>query len=95
MNAVLTKTRTEKKASIVVDSWNSLIFLVHEPDRYGHLVWNVRLVLGDLPPWRFGPFDKKKDAVSTMHRLTQHFEEAIGDIPSAVAGFTCGWSQEF
>src|SRR5205807_962038 len=27
-----------------------------------NIVWNVRLTLGDMPPWRYGPFDTKKAA---------------------------------
>lgn len=95
METVITKAPTEKNASTIVESWSNLVFLGHEPDRHGQLVWNVRLALGDLPPWRFGPFQTKKDAVSAMDRLIELFDEAIGDIPAELAGFVgCAANQE-
>jgi hypothetical protein len=95
MEAVITQAPTEKNVSTVIDSWNNLVFLVREPDRHGDLVWIVRLVLGDLPPWKFGPFDSKKDARAAMTRLTEVFENSIGDIPFNISfEFRCSANQE-
>lgn len=95
METVITKAPTERNTSAIVESWSNLVFLEHEPDRHGQLAWNVRLVLGDLPPWRFGPFQTKKNAASAMCRLIQLFDEAIGDIPAELAGFAgCAANQE-
>lgn len=35
---------------------------MQEPDRHGEKIWNVRLILGDLPPTRYGPFGTGKEA---------------------------------
>ena len=61
--------QTTRPASITLDSWHNILFLVQEPDRHGNTVWNVRLSVGDLPPWRYGSFHTKKaarDAFSTL-----------------------------
>lgn len=95
MDAVMTREQTEKPVSTVIESWSNLVFLVHEADRHGGLVWIVRLVLGELPPWRFGPFDSKMDARAAMARLTEVFENAIGDIPFEIGfDFRCSANQE-
>ena len=61
--------QTTRPASITLDSWNNLLFLVQEPDRHRKTVGMVRLRLGDLPPWRYGPFDTKKAAREAFSTL--------------------------
>lgn len=96
MSTVHTPISSQSSTSTAVDSWSNLIFLVHEPNRHGALVWNVRLVVGDLPPWRFGPFHTENEARKAMDRLIELFEEAVGDIPAELAFFTgCAANQEF
>lgn len=96
MEAVVTMAAREHSTPTIMDSWNNLVFLIHEPDRHGHLVWFVRLAVGDLTPWRFGPFDSKREAVSVMNRLSESVEDALGDVPGEIVGAVrCGFAQEF
>lgn len=57
--ATIHAKQTTLASSLTLDSWNNILFLVQEPDRHGNTVWNVRLSLGDLPPWRYGPRDQE------------------------------------
>lgn len=62
-------TGLTKKDPITIESWNNVLFMMQEPDRHGNTVWNIRLALGDLPPWRYGPFESKKDAHAAFSAL--------------------------
>jgi hypothetical protein len=67
--ATIQGKQTTRPDSITLDSWNNLLFLVQEPDRHGRTMWVVRLRLGDLPPWRYGPFETEtvaRDGFSTL-----------------------------
>lgn len=95
MEIVIGKASTEEQDSTVIESWNDIVFLIHEPDRHGRLVWSVRLAVGDLTPWKFGPFDSKREAVSVMNRLSGLVEGALADVPGEIVGtMQCGFSQE-
>ena len=67
--ATVLAKQTTRPDSITLDSWHLILFLVQEPDRHGNTVWNVRLNLGDLPPWRYGPFGTKKAAREAFSTL--------------------------
>jgi len=70
MKATTLKTpQSRQRNAVVLDSWNDLLFLIEDQDRHGQTVWMVRLRLGDLPPWRYGPFDTMtaaREAFSTL-----------------------------
>jgi hypothetical protein len=72
--------QTTRPASITLDSWNNILFLVQEPDRHGSTVWNVRLSLGDLPPWRYGPFDTKKAAREAFSTLVAYVDGQLSEM---------------
>lgn len=67
--ATVSAKPTTRPDSITLDSWNNILFLVQEPDRHGSTVWNVRLCLGDLPPWQYGLFETKIAARETFFTL--------------------------
>lgn len=63
MNAATVQTPAgQREGAVTLDSWESLLFLVRDPDRHGRPVFNVRLVIGTLPPWRYGPFQTEENA---------------------------------
>ena len=65
---------------LTLDSWKNILFLVQEPDQHGNTVWNVRLRLGDLPPWRYGTFDTKKAAREAFSTLIAYVGGQLGDM---------------
>ncbi len=69
-----------RKDSITLDSWNGILFLVQEPDRHGTIVWNVRLIIGDLPPQRYGPFFTKKAAREAFSTIAPFVNESLSEM---------------
>lgn len=78
--ATVQAKQTKQASSITLDSWNNLLFLVQEPDRHGNTVWNVRLSLGNLPPWRYGPFDTKQAAREAFSTLSGFVGDELVDV---------------
>lgn len=81
--------QTTRPDSITLDSWHNLLFLVQEPDRHGNTVWNVRMRLGDLPPWRYGFFDTKKAARDAFAILVTFVDREL-DVMCCEAGTRAG-----
>lgn len=81
--------QTTRAGSITLDSWNHLLVLVQESDRHGNTVWNVRLSLGDLPPWRYGPFGTKKAAREVFSTLIAFVDREL-DVMCCEAGNRAG-----
>ena len=80
----------------VVDSWNHLVFLFQERDRHGRLAWNVRLILGDLNPFRYGPLETEKEARAVFKTLTKHLDGALWELGNEAAyHLTCCVNEEF
>ena len=75
--ATIQAKQTTRPDTITLDAWRNLLFLVQEPDRHGNTVWNVRLRLGDLPPWRYGPFDTKKAAREAFSTLIEFVDREL------------------
>jgi len=95
MQALLVQMDAKRVSSLVVESRSGIASVFRERDRHGNIVYYVRLAIGDLTPWKFGPFDSKEDAVSVMNRLGELVETAIGDIPADIVSHAhCEFSQE-
>lgn len=50
---------------------------MQKPDRHGNTVWNVRLSLGELPPWRYGPFETIAEAKDAFKVITEYLAHAL------------------
>jgi hypothetical protein len=70
-------TQTTRRDSITLDSWNNILFLAQEPNRHGETVWNIRLILGDLPPWRYGQFTTKAAAMKAFAIVRDYLADAL------------------
>jgi len=65
----------------VIDNWGSTVFLIKGKDRYGNLAYSLRMVIGELRPWRFGPYRSKREAFRFMTKLTTALDECTCNIP--------------
>lgn len=69
-----------REGSVTVDSWNDILFLIKEPDRHGQTVWNVRLVLGSLPPWRYGTFETEEAAHEAFAKIIEFVDRWLAEM---------------
>ena len=77
-------------------SWNNLLFLMQEPNRQGEMVWNIRLVLGELPPTRYGPFHSKPKALAAFKTIADFLETELWEIANEAGNrASCNANEEF
>ncbi len=77
MATALKALKPTKPGSTTFKHWKDLIFLVKEPNRKGIPVWWVRVVVGDLDPFRAGPYSSEKEARKKFATIVDDFEDGI------------------
>jgi hypothetical protein len=79
-NAITEAPISQRQGTVTLDSWEDVLFLVREPDRNGHPAFNVRLIFGTLPPWRYGTFATEKEAREAFAALSKVVEADVWDL---------------
>lgn len=72
--------------SITIASWNDLVLLVRELDRHKKPGFYVRLVLGDMPQRRYGPFHSLQAAKRSYGEMIGRLDPALCDLSNELAG---------
>lgn len=70
----------------IVENWGETVFLIKGKDRHGNQVYSLRMCIGELDPWRFGPYASKREAIREMERLTTEIFERTSNIPAEMGG---------
>ena len=68
----------------ILDSWAEILVLIQEPDRHGQTVYNVRLQVGSLPPWRYGPVTTEEEGRRLFSTLRGAVSDELADLVSEV-----------
>lgn len=80
MGTAILRTKPTRAGSITLDSWQKILTLAQEPNRHGQAMWVVRLSLGDLPPWRYGPFETEKAARIAYSTLIEFVDKGLSEL---------------
>lgn len=70
----------QRSGAKILDSWANLLFLYEEPNRLGRTVYNVRLIFGHLPAWRYGAYETEEEARTAFSALSDYLEPKIEDL---------------
>lgn len=84
--ATMAKDSTLRDFETIVDKWGETVFLIKRKDRDGNLAYSLRMTIGELRPWRFGPYRTEREAYRFMTKLTTPIAECAADIPTEMCG---------
>lgn len=71
---------SQRSGAKILDNWMNVLFLYEEPNRLGRTVYNVRLIFGNLPAWRYGPYKTEEEARTEFSSLSDYLEPRIEDL---------------
>jgi hypothetical protein len=72
--------------SIQIASWNDVMLLTRELDRHKQPRFYVRLVLGDMPARRYGPFPSLQAAKRGYNAMIDRFYPDLLDLCNELGG---------
>lgn len=72
--------------SIQIASWNDVLLLTRELDRHKQPRFYVRLVLGDMPARRYGPFPSLQAAKRGYSAMIERFYPDLLDLCNELGG---------
>ena len=93
MTTATKELKPTKPGSTTLDAWEHVVFLVREPNRKGQEVHYVRVIIGDLPPIRFGPYGDEEEARCDFKIVADRFDHQYDELRSDLEFAAHAWCE--